>query len=368
MVETYRSKVQRQLWYVLGFIAIACLFFYAVRDILTPFITGILVAYLMNPLVNKFEKKKINRGIGALLALIIFFGAVIAIFLLIVPILKAQVAQFSDRLPEYVTRMQLSLKPLEAYLTETFSLQKNGEQIQEFVSQKGSEVLRGLVHFLTGVVTGGVAVFNFISLVFITPVVAFYLLRDFNSFTKRLQRLVPRDMIGDVKAQSNEINRTLAGFLRGQALVCLILGTYFAIGLSLAGLEFGLVIGLLGGIFAFLPYVGSSLGLILAVGLGYVQYNGDLHSVLPIVLVYAAGQIVEGNFLAPYLVGERVGLHPVWIIFALLAGGAIAGVTGVIFAVPVAAVIGVLVRYAISRYQDSEFYLAHQKAGARKKK
>jgi predicted PurR-regulated permease PerM len=364
-----QSKLNRQLLYVGLFVLIAAVFFYSVRGILLPFVTGIMVAYLMNPLVNKFEQWKLHRGLAAAISLMIFFGVVVMVFLLIVPVLKGQVAQFGERLPDYVHRLQLAFKPLETYLLENFSISKNNPQIQEFLSNKGGEILKGIAAFLSKLVSGGFALINLLSLIFITPIVAFYLLRDFNKFTHRLRGLIPRDYLADFKAQALAIDRTLAGFLRGQATVCLLLGTYFGIALSIVGLEFGLVIGLLCGVLVFLPYVGSMFGFLLCVGLGYVQYNGDMHQVLMIAIVYGAGQFIEGNFLTPYLVGGRVGLHPVWIIFALLAGGALAGLMGVIVAVPIAAVIGVLVRYAISNYESSEFYLAgHPPAKAKKSK
>jgi predicted PurR-regulated permease PerM len=210
-------------------------------------------------------------------------------------------------------------------------------------------------NLLGQVISGGVAIANLISLLVITPVVAFYLLRDWDRIVARVDTWLPRGHAGAIREQAREIDRTLAGFLRGQGTVCLILGVFYAIGLTLAGLDFGLVVGLVAGLLSFIPYVGAIVGLVLSVGLALVQFD-DWLRIAVVAGIFFVGQAVEGNFLTPKLVGESVGLHPVWIIFGLLAGGALFGFVGVLLAVPAAAVIGVGVRFALGRYMQSPYY------------
>lgn len=206
-----------------------------------------------------------------------------------------------------------------------------------------------------GLWSGGLAVFNALSLVVIMPVVAFYLLRDWDRIVAHVDSLLPRDAADTVREQVREIDDRLSGFVRGQASVCLVLGTWYAVGLTIVGLDFGVLVGVGAGLISFVPYLGTALGLIAGLGLAIAQFD----SWLPIGLVaavFATGQILEGYVLTPRLVGERVGLHPVWVLFALMAGGALLGFTGVLLAVPAAAVIGVLVRFAIGRYLQSPLY------------
>ena len=203
--------------------------------------------------------------------------------------------------------------------------------------------------------SGGLAIVNVLALVFITPIVTFFLLRDWDEMVARIDKWLPRQWAPVIREQATLIDETLAGFVRGQSLVCLLLGTFYAIGLTIVGLEFGIVIGMLAGILSFIPYVGTIVGFVLSVGLAFAQYP-DWLPIFIVVGIFLAGQAIEGNFLTPKLVGERVGLHPVWVIFALLAGGSLFGFVGVLLAVPVAAVIGVLARFALGRYLQSGYY------------
>jgi predicted PurR-regulated permease PerM len=200
-----------------------------------------------------------------------------------------------------------------------------------------------------------VALFQLISLVVITPLVSFYLLRDWDRIVERIDAYLPRGSAPAIHDQFGKIDRTLAGFIRGQATVCLILGAFYAVGLSLVGLEFGLLIGLGTGLISFIPYFGMMVGLAVGISVALAQFSG-LGSVALVAAVFAVGQVAEGNFLTPKLVGDRVGLHPVWVIFALLAGGTLFGFTGILLAVPAAAVIGVLVRFTLESYRDSRLY------------
>jgi predicted PurR-regulated permease PerM len=186
--------------------------------------------------------------------------------------------------------------------------------------------------------------------------VTFYLLRDWERLVDALDGALPRDHASTIRKLAHESNAAIAGYVRGQALVCITLGTIYAIGLSLVGLQFGLVIGLIAGAISFIPFVGTFVGAVMALGMALVQFPPDWMGVVKVAVVFLVGQMLEGNVLSPKLVGDRVGLHPVWIMFALLAGGALFGFVGVLIAVPVAAVVGVLVRHLIGRYRDSQYY------------
>ena len=192
-------------------------------------------------------------------------------------------------------------------------------------------------------------------LLVVTPVVSWYLLRDWDRIIAQVDSWLPRAHRDVIREQFGLIDDTLAGFVRGQATVCLILGGAYALALELAGLQYGLVVGLISGLISFIPYVGSLVGLALSVGLAAIQFDEPMRIVL-IAVIFVAGQAIEGNFLTPKLVGERVGLHAVWVLFAMLAGGSLFGFLGILLAVPVAAVIGVLVRFGLARYMDSAFY------------
>jgi predicted PurR-regulated permease PerM len=200
------------------------------------------------------------------------------------------------------------------------------------------------------------ALFNLISLILITPIVTFYMLRDWDRFVSKVNSLLPRKSKKSIRKQAKEIDRALAGFIRGQLSVCLLLGCYYGIGLHLINLDLGIVIGFFAGLLSFIPYVGSITGFILSILMALAQFN-DLLPVVLVVFVFVSGQFIEGNFLTPMLVGENVGLHPVWIMFALLAGGVLLGFLGLLIAVPTAAVIGVLIRHAIDNYKHSSLYL-----------
>ncbi|MGH7186923.1 MAG: AI-2E family transporter, partial [Pseudomonadota bacterium] len=208
---------------------------------------------------------------------------------------------------------------------------------------------------LGGLLSGGLALVNILSLLFITPVVTFYLLRDWDRIVKQIDALLPREHAETIREQARLVNETLSGFVRGQATVCFLLGGFYAVALSLAGLDFGLVIGLIAGALSFIPFVGTIFGFVASVGLAFAQFD-QWHRIAIVVAIFLVGQFVEGNFLTPKLVGDRVRLHPVWIIFALLAGAALFGFVGLLLAVPVAAVIGVLIRFAVSRYTASPLY------------
>ncbi len=335
-------------------LAVFCALLWLLRDILLPFVAGMAVAYLLDPAADRLEKWGFSRALATAIITALFVLVVIAALLLFVPLLVQQIEAFSLRLPGYVE----NLRGLIAAVLEVLRDRVSPEDLERIRSAAGDFVGRGvdwLAGLLGGIVRGGVAVFSFLSLVFVTPVVAFYLLLDWDRLVVQVDRWLPRQHAGTIRAQVLEIDRRLAGFVRGQTTVVVILALFYAIALSLAGLEFGLIVGLGAGLISFIPYAGAVIGGVLSIGLAAVQF-GDLLNVGIVAAIFVAGQVIEGNVLQPILVGDRVGLHPVWIIFALFAGGTLLGFVGLLLAVPIAAVIGVLGRFAIERYVASTYY------------
>lgn len=330
---------------------------YLLRTVLLPFVAGMGVAYFLDPVCDKLEEWGCSRILATALVTVAFALIVVLAFLLIVPLLIDQLTAFIASLPDLVEKAHQRLLPAYENLRLRFDLPAIDDLGSMLKSRLGT-VFTFATQTLQGVVSGGAALANLLSLIFITPVVTFYLLRDWDLIIGRIDHLLPRDHADVIRQQMRAIDTTLAGFVRGQASVCLVLGVLYATGLMLVGLPFGLVIGMMAGILTFIPYVGSLSGFVTAMTIALVTFE-DWHGSAIVAGIFFVGQILEGNFLTPKLVGDRVGLHPVWIIFALLAGGALFGFVGLLLAVPVAASIGVLVRFGIGRYLASALYHGH---------
>jgi predicted PurR-regulated permease PerM len=269
--------------------------------------------------------------------------------------IENQITLLIKTTPKYLSLIMEKLRPTLISLADRFpDIQQNN--IEGMVKANIGNSLKFLGRVLKALVSNSFALINLISLILITPVVTFYMLRDWNSFVKKFEELLPKKSKKSIMETLQEINTIISGFIRGQISVCIILGLFYSIGLKLVGLDLGLLVGFIAGIISFIPYVGSITGFLLGVVLAFAQY-GDITHVLYVIAVFMCGQFLEGNFLTPKLVGESVGLHPVWVMFALLAGGVLLGFLGLMLAVPVAAIIGVLVRHGISRYKQSSLYL-----------
>jgi predicted PurR-regulated permease PerM len=333
---------------------------YLLRTVLLPFVAGMGVAYFLDPVCDKLEKWGCSRTLATTLVTVAFALLIILGLLVIVPVLVEQLTNFIRDLPQLVERAHQRLLPLYTQFQLRFDLPAF-DDLGTLLRNRLGAILGFFGDAVQGVVSGGAALANLLSLLFITPVVTFYLLRDWDLLVTRLDTLLPRDHAQVIREQMQAIDTTMAGFIRGQASVCLVLGTYYAAGLMLVGLPFGLVIGMAAGILTFIPYVGSLSGFVISMAVALASFEGWQGPAI-VAGIFVTGQVLEGNFLTPKLVGDRVGLHPVWIIFALLAGGALFGFVGLLLAVPVAAAVGVLVRFAIRRYLASPLYLGHPDA------
>ena len=327
---------------------------YVLRDVLLPFVAGIAIAYFLDPLTTRLQKKLHSR----IAAVCVVSAVLILLFLLyifiVVPIVQKQLSIFVANLPVYAGLLWSKIEPYAMELKRLFPKQVGDlhQTVSEHISG-GFKLLFGTARKL---LSGSMAFINLLSLLLITPVVAFYLLRDWTKFCLSVRRLLPRAEAKTIHSLLSEMNDTISGFVRGQATVCLCLGIFYAVGLTLAGLDLGLLIGLGIGVLSFIPYVGSTTGFVVSVGLAAVQFD-DWKRIAVVVIIFFTGQMLEGNVLTPKLVGEKVGLHPVWVMFALLAGATLFGFLGVLIAVPVAAIIGVLVRFGIQKYMESPLYL-----------
>lgn len=347
-----------RIW-LLAFLVFGLLVF-LFQEILTPFIAGMAVAYFVDPIADRLEEWGLSRTLATTVLTIAFFILTLGALALLLPVLTAQILGFAGRVPLYFDHARTAIEPL---IMEFFDgvtredIKEMGGNLATF-AQQGFNVVGKLIQH---VINGGTALIDVMSILVLTPLVTFYMLRDWDVMVAQVNDWLPRHRAEVIREQLRLVDETLAGFVRGQASVCFILGTFYAVALSFLGLEFGLLVGLGAGLISFIPYFGSILGFGVSIAIALVQFSGDWMQIAMVAGVFVFGQAVEGNYLTPKLVGERVGLHPVWVIFALMAGGAVAGFTGVMLAVPIAAVIGVLVRFGLSQYLQSSLYLGYKK-------
>lgn len=344
----------RQFVFWLAALAVVILMLWLLAAILLPFVAGLAIAYLLAPLTDRLERIGINRLAAALVIITVVVMAIVLSILLVAPILGGQLWSFIDNIPGYVTKLQSLLSdPSRPWVQKLLGAGfKTDKGISDLVTQGAG----WLTTFLKSLWSGGRALVSLFSLIVVTPVVAFYLIYDWHHMIDVVDSWIPLRQRETVRALAREIDAAIAGFVRGQSAVCLILGSFYAVTLTLSGLNFGFLIGLISGLITFIPYVGSMTGLILALGVAVAQFWPEYTSIVIVLGIFLIGQFLEGNVLAPKLVGKSVGLHPVWLIFALLAFGYLFGFVGLLVAVPLAATIGVLARFALKRYLASPFF------------
>ena len=349
-------SLQRQFVFWVAALLALILVLWLLSNILLPFIAGLALAYFLDPVADRLERLGLPRLAATLVILLFSLLVLVVVLILIVPILGDQIGKFASELPGLLQALVARFNELAPQWLKDM-LAKSGTDIQGSVTELAGRAAGWIVTLLSSVLSGGMALINLVSLLVVTPIVAFYLLEDWDVMVAKVDSWLPRDHARTVRSLAHDINEALAGFIRGQGTVCLLLGSFYAVGLSLAGLKFGLAIGILAGFLTFIPYAGAIIGGVLAIGVGLVQFWPDVTSILLIVGIFAAGQFIEGNILSPKLVGHRVGLHPVWLMFALFAFGYLFGFVGLLLAVPMAAAAGVLVRFALGQYLRSKLYL-----------
>jgi len=351
-------QFRRQLRFWLIAAVLLAGFVYLFSDILLPFVAGMVLAYFLDPVADRLERIGCSRLMATIIILFGFLVSLVLGLVILIPVLASQLTDFIDKLPQYLTQLQGLITNFDPqWLRENFGV--DPANLRDGLNQLLTSGFGLLTTVFTSIWSSAGALVSVAGLFVVTPVVAFYMLLDWDRMVAVVDSWVPRDHVHTVRKIASDINAATAGFVRGQGTLCLVLGLMYAFGLTLTGLNFGILIGLFAGLISFIPYVGSLVGLVLSVGLAFVQFWPDWTMVVAVACVFFLGQFIEGNILQPRLVGKSVGLHPVWLMFALFAFGALFGFVGLLIAVPAAAAVAVLVRFAISRYLDSPLYTGH---------
>ncbi|KIC16796.1 MULTISPECIES: AI-2E family transporter [unclassified Leisingera] len=342
------AKQQLKYWGIAAIVFAVVM--WALGNVLMPFILGAAIAYMIDPVADRLEAWGMSRT-GATATITV--GTLLIFLLLlvvVVPTLIAQMIDLAQVLPQLV-------RDARTFAIEHFpSIFEENSRIHQAVTSFAQTLQSRAVEVLQSVLGGAASFLNIVILLVIVPVVAVYLLLDWDRMVARIDELLPRDHQPVIRRIAGEIDAVLASFIRGMGTVCLILGTYYAVALMLVGLNFGLAVGFIAGLVTFIPYLGALIGGALAIGLALFQFWGDWVSIGLVAAVFAIGQVAEGNFLTPKLVGGSVGLHPVWLLLALSVFGALFGFVGMLVAVPVAAALGVIARFLTEQYLDSRLY------------
>lgn len=343
------------IWLVILYVLY--LFIDAVTPILLPFVIGALMAYLFDPVADRLERRGVGRGTASVLITAAFFSLLLALLAWMGPMLYHQLGELINKIPTLIRQVEIMLRQEGEPLFRSIRTLTNGRV--NGVPNDAGDVIEQALAVAGGVVmtvlASGGAVLNVVSLLLITPIVAFYLLRDWDKLVAKVDVLLPRAYADNIRQQAKEVNRALAGYLRGQTYVILILAAFYVVALTLLGVKYSLLLGVLAGFFVIVPYIGTLISTLLGMMVAYGQYDLD-PLFWGVAGVYALGQVLESQILVPKIIGENVGLHPLWLLFGMLAGGVLLGFVGVLLAVPITAVISVLVKFAIGLYLDSSLY------------
>lgn len=353
------EQKQTILWVGLGLGLVLLLV--ALGPVLTPFIAAAIIAYAMNPGVDRLSQVRINRltlprPVAVVLMLLVLLALLLALVLIVVPVLQKEIPLLQDKIPVFLTRLNDMLRPWLQDLGITIRL--DGVGIKNLLSQQlatsGEQIGKAV---LSSATVGGMAVLGWLATLILIPIVLFYLLQDWHVLLQKLENTVPRRWLAKTVTMANEADALLAQYLRGQLLVMLILALYYSVALAVAGFDVALPVGIITGLLAFIPYLGFGLGMTLALIAAMLQFAG-FQGLIAVAIIYGIGQILESFILTPYLVGERIGLHPLVVIFALLAFGQLFGFVGVLLALPASAVLSVAIAHLRQHYLNSSFYLS----------
>lgn len=337
-----------------------------VSSVLLPFVVGILVAYFLDPAADKLEEYGCSRSLATALITGGFFATVAIVLGILVPLLYDQLTALLKNIPDYINSFQQHYGEKLGEVLKRIDNAPAPAEMGEQAVGASQAILATTGKVAASLWESGVAFLNLLSLIFISPVVAFYMLRDYDRMVEKVDGWLPRNHAATIRHLLHQMDGMLSAFIRGVSNVCLIMAVFYATGFSLVGLDFGLLIGLGTGLATFIPFVGPLTGYTAAVAVAYFQFDADVGQIAMVGAVCGVGQLIESNFLTPMLVGGKVNLHPVWVIFGLLAGGSLFGFVGVLLAVPVTAVLGVLVRFALQEYMKSDYYKGGKKPkGAR---
>ncbi|SDY45600.1 AI-2E family transporter [Citreimonas salinaria] len=342
--------VREQLKYWGIALAVLAVVLWLLGDVLLPFILGGAIAYALDPLADRLERLGLSRVLSV--AVITFAALVlfVVIALAVVPALVQQTVQLVDLAPQLFRDLQTFLTGrFPQIMDEDSSVRVALVGIGDTIRERGGQLVQTAL-------SSAASLLSVILLFVIVPVVAIYMLVDWDNMVARVDDLLPRDHVDTIRQLAREVDAVLAGFVRGMGSVCLALGVYYAVALWLVGLQFGLVVGVVAGLLTFIPYVGAIVGGALAIGLALFQFWGDWIWIIVVWAIFQSGQFIEGNVLTPRWVGGSVGLHPVWLLLALTVFGSLFGFVGLLVAVPLAAALGVLARFVARRYKESQLY------------
>lgn len=345
-------QLQGRYWAIAAAVFFVTLWY--LGGVMLPFLVGGAVAYFLDPIADRLQKFGLSRVLASVVISLLAFVLVVLLVLAVIPVLIQQLAALINAAPAMSTQFQSFLVSRFPDLTDSTSVMRTTlAEIAQAIQARGAALAQGVISSLFGVV-------SWLLFIVVVPVVAFYLLMDWDYMIERIDQLLPREHAPVIRKLAREVDIVLAGFVRGQITVCLTLAIYYASALMLAGLQFGLVIGAIAGAITVIPYIGALVGGVLAIGLAFYQFWGDWMAIGTIAAIFAFGQFMEGNVLTPRLVGKSVGLHPVWLIFALSLFGGLFGFAGMLVAVPLSAAIGVVARFGIGQYQQSLLYLGER--------
>ena len=356
-------RAERQVLFWMSAALVLVLLIGLLKDILLPFVAGMVIAYFLNPLASTLERIGFSRLWASILILVVAIAAFATVLIFVVPLMAAQAQQLAEALPDEAMRLQ---GVVDAWAREHLgSRYTNFEAGMNGLAKSISDNWGGIASWLASSIWDqSRALINLVSLILVTPLVVFYMLLDWDPMIEKINGWLPRAHAPAIRRLAGDVNDAVSAFIRGQGTVCLILGTFYAAGLTATGLKYGLLVGIMTGILTFIPFVGWALGIITATTLAVIQFWPDIMPIAMVVGVFLAGQAFDAGFLSPNIVGSKIGLHPVWLIFALFVFSYLFGFVGVLVAVPVAAAIGVLVRFALRVYLNSSLYFDGATASA----
>jgi predicted PurR-regulated permease PerM len=349
--------IKQQALFWIGALAAIFLLLYVLSDILLPFVLGIILAYLLNPIVTRMERARVRRTIGALFISGIIVLLLVLAMVLVTPFVASELTKLIASLPEIVRGLQRFAAEQGAPVIERFGGPEAIGEVQRSIAEMMRSAGSLLREMLAYIWSGGEAVMNAFMLIIITPIIAFYLLVDWPRFTRTIDALLPRRHDDTIRLLWRRMDHSIAGFLRGQTIVVLMLAVFYVVALSMIGLNYAILIGATAGLLSFVPLVGALTGFVLSGMVATVQFWPEWWMIALTIGVFVFGQFVEGYIIAPKIVGEATGVHPVWLMFALFAFGSLFGFLGLLLAVPLAAIIAVLCRFALERYLESSLYL-----------